>query len=99
MTRRNRKRPQARKFSTQQELSLLNPTRRPFVRKRALQTPNSARRNYLLASTGRASPRAAVKAFCLECLQYDRAAIDDCTGYACPLYSYRPLKQRRRKDG
>lgn len=44
------------------------------------------------AYDGSASPRKAIKAMCLECLSYDRAAIRGCTGYSCPLWEYRPYQ-------
>jgi hypothetical protein len=47
--------------------------------------PRSCKR--LLAScwSKNASPRQAIKAFCEECVGYDRAAVAACTAYACPL--------------
>jgi hypothetical protein len=44
------------------------------------------------AYSGEASPRKAIKAFCLECVGYDRKAISDCTAPACPLWLYRPYQ-------
>jgi hypothetical protein len=44
------------------------------------------------AYSGQASPRTAIKAFCLECVGYDRKAITDCTAPACPLWLYRPYQ-------
>jgi hypothetical protein len=43
--------------------------------------------------TKKASPRAAVRAFCQECCGYDRAMIADCTAWACPLFEYRPYQE------
>ena len=44
-----------------------------------------------------ASPRAAIKAFCLACVGYQRAVITDCTSLACPLWPYRPFVKRAKK--
>ena len=38
------------------------------------------------------SRRLAIKAFCFECMGYDRAAIRNCTAPACPLWEVRPFK-------
>ena len=40
----------------------------------------------------KASPRQAIKAFCAECVGYDRTAVTQCTAYACPLWRYRPYQ-------
>ena len=39
---------------------------------------------------GSASPRQAIKAFCLACTQYDRDEITHCPVWRCPLHAYRP---------
>ncbi len=44
------------------------------------------------ALDGTASPRQAIKAFCLHCVGDLRDQITNCTGYACPLYAYRPYQ-------
>ena len=44
------------------------------------------------AYSGEASPRKAIKAFCLECVGYDRKAISGCTAPSCPLWLYRPYQ-------
>lgn len=38
-----------------------------------------------------------VKAFCLECVGFDRQAVADCTAYACPLYDKRPFQGKKRR--
>lgn len=63
------------------------------IRKRAAEMPVSARNGYLRAARGKASPRAAIKAFCLECVGFDRAAITGCTADCCPLFLYRPFQE------
>ena len=44
------------------------------------------------AYDGVASPRAAIRAFCLSCTGDSRNAVRDCTSYACPLREYRPYQ-------
>ena len=44
------------------------------------------------ACEGSASPRQAIKAFCLHCVGDLRDQITNCTAYACPLYEYRPYQ-------
>jgi hypothetical protein len=44
------------------------------------------------AAEGQASPRAAIKAFCLYCTGYLRAEITNCTARQCPLWNYRPYQ-------
>lgn len=44
------------------------------------------------AFDGEASPRQAIKAQCLACTGYSRQAVADCTGFSCPLWSYRPYQ-------
>lgn len=55
--------------------------------------PVSAKTILERAFEGAASPRAAIKAKCLECLNFDRKAIGACTGYSCPLWAYRPYQK------
>lgn len=70
----------------------LDPSRRSAVLRRAAQVPESARTLYLRAVLGQASPRQAIKSHCLECACCDRAAIAECSGLACPLWTYRPFQ-------
>lgn len=62
--------------------------------RRLAACPSSSKR--LLAScwAKKASPRAAIKAFCAECVGYDRDAVAGCTAYACPLWRYRPFQTK-----
>ena len=78
-------------FSTEEALSRIEPTRRASIEEMLLEIPISARRNYLRAAVGKAPPRNAIKAFCLQCAGWDRNEIRRCTAVACPLYSYRPF--------
>lgn len=70
-------------------------TLHPAVRKRLADMPDSARRGYLRAIQGKASPRAAIKAFCMECCGWQRDEVRLCTAQACPLYAYRPFQGGR----
>ena len=73
-------------------LSAIDPARRPAVGKRVAETPPSARRGYLRAAAGTASPRQAIKALCMECGGWQRDVVRFCTAVACPLYAYRPFQ-------
>jgi len=37
----------------------------------------------------------AIKAFCLECLGYERSAIRDCPSGGCALWAFRPYQRKR----
>ena len=54
--------------------------------------PESARGHFVASWSGKASPRRAIKAQCLECQGFDRAAVTECTAYACSLWMYRPFQ-------
>lgn len=71
----------------------LKATQDPSVAKRAAQTPPKCRAAYLRAVQGKASPRAATKAFCLECVGWQREEVAHCTAPACPLYAYRSFRR------
>jgi hypothetical protein len=62
------------------------------VAKRLAQVPAASKKGYLRAASGKCAPRSAIKAFCLECVGWDRAAVRDCTALACPLWAYRPFR-------
>ena len=79
----------------QNRLSRLDPTRRPAVERRLAKMPKTCRNTYLRAVGGR-SPKAAIKAFCLECVGWQREEVARCTSPACPLYGYRPFQRRGR---
>ena len=55
--------------------------------------PVSARLTVERAFSGKASPRQAIKAHCLTCVDFDRAAITDCRVHRCPLWAYRPFQR------
>ena len=60
---------------------------------RLATTPESAKGHFVAAWAGKCSPRRAIKAQCLECVGFDRQAITDCTGWACPLWAFRPFQK------
>lgn len=62
------------------------------------QTPSLYRGWKERAYAGTASPRAAIKAFCLHCTGDMRAEIRDCTSYACPLRECRPYQSDAEDD-
>ena len=63
------------------------------IHDRALEMPENCVRTYLRAIRGR-SMRAAIKAFCCECMGWEdyHRGIRDCTSPACPLFPYRPFQ-------
>lgn len=83
--------------SAQNRLARLDPARRASVEKRLSQMPPTCRNNYLKAVSGK-SPAAGIKAFCMECVCWDRAEVAGCTSLACPLYAYRPFKLAVEKE-
>ena len=46
------------------------------------------------ARKGTASPRTAIKAFCLECVVLVRKDVSECTETRCPLWRYRPYQEK-----
>jgi len=61
------------------------------IRERREQMPDIYKANYDKAMGGK-SKAAAIKAFCLECVCWQREEVRMCTAKACPLYPYRPYK-------
>ena len=61
------------------------------IQKRLNDIPIMYKNHYRKAMTGRCRT-AAVKAFCLECMGWQRTEVRNCTSVACPLYLYRPYK-------
>ena len=66
------------------------------IAKRLEDTPETMRRTYLRAVSGRSKP-AAIRAFCAECCGWVREEVRLCTAPACPLYPYRPFMGRGRQ--
>lgn len=58
---------------------------------RLADMPKAYRRNYEMAMAGN-SRKAAMKAFCLECVMWQRNEVKLCPSIACPLYPYRPFQ-------
>jgi hypothetical protein len=75
-----------------QALRAVEPARRAAVARRAGNMPVSMRKGYFDAASGKASPRAAIRAHCLECVGWEREEVPACTAVACPLYLYRPFQ-------
>ena len=60
------------------------------VVEKAYAMPKKYRQAFLKTVEGAASPREAIKAFCLECMGYARTEVRDCKSIVCPLNHYRP---------
>jgi hypothetical protein len=56
--------------------------------------PALYRGNYRKAISGK-SKAAALKAMCLDCVNWQRQEISQCTVETCPLYPYRPFQSRK----
>lgn len=70
----------------------LEPVRRRMIEENALEMPKVNVSVYLRAVRGKSRP-AAIKAFCMECVGWQRREVALCTSLACPLYPYRPFKE------
>lgn len=92
------KTPEALSEAIRERLSALDPCKRAQVEKRAADVPKSARQGYVRAALGETSPRQAIKAFCMECMAWDRTEVAQCTARACPLYGYRPFARDRNEN-
>mgnify|MGYP001355358315 CR=1 FL=1 len=51
------------------------------------------------AFEGKASPRRAIKAFCLSCTGFVRDEVRNCTVVLCPLHAFRPYVKRDDDQG
>lgn len=58
-------------------------------RNRLAQIPPPRQRPIFLRAWAGKSRKAAIRAFCLECVGYESAEVNRCTAPACPLYPYR----------
>lgn len=63
------------------------------IAKRRADMPKAYRGIYDKAMGG-ASKAAAIHAFCLECVGWDRNAVKRCMSTPCPLFPYRPYQGR-----
>lgn len=61
------------------------------IAERLTNMPESWRKTYLKAVGGK-NRAAGVKAFCQECVGYERAEVTACTDRGCPLWLYRPYR-------
>lgn len=68
---------------------------RSLVAQVAATVPVKFRAGFLKATEGKCSPRAAIKAKCLDCANYTIAEVTHCTVVACPLWSLRPFRKAR----
>ena len=87
---------EARDSEAQNKRTDTGAARQSAIAERAAQMPKSCRRRYLKATRGKASPRVAIKAFCLECCGWQRQEVRICTNLACPLWEYRPFAEGKR---
>ena len=67
------------------------------IAKRRADMPSAYRNNYDRAMGGK-SQSAAIKAFCLECVMWQREEVKLCPSVACPLYPYRPYTVAQSAD-
>jgi hypothetical protein len=58
------------------------------IERKANMFPVGQKAGYLRATEGRASPRTAIKIFCVECMGYNMADAKDCVTVECPLFRY-----------
>jgi hypothetical protein len=65
--------------------------RSQVIELRLKEAPESVKKTLARAFSGDASPRQAIRATCLACVGFDRDSIRNCSGYSCPLWSYRPF--------
>ena len=68
-----------------------NTKRADRITERRADMPKIHRANYDEAVSGK-SRKAAIKAFRLECVCWQKEEVRLCTSLACPLYPYRPYK-------
>ena len=66
-------------------------------KQRIESTPPMSRGIMERALSGKATRAGCIKAMCLECVGFERAAITECTAYACPLWHKRPFQPKGAK--
>lgn len=59
------------------------------------EAPESVKNSLAHAFSGSASPRKAIKVFCLVCVGYDRSEVKNCSSWGCPLWAYRPFQDKQ----
>ena len=62
------------------------------------QAPESQRLTLSRALEGTASPRAAIRAKCLDCCAFDRNEVRYCPAILCALHRYRPFQDAANVD-
>ncbi len=67
---------------------LVSPQDTTIATEYELRIPPAHRGRYRRASTGR-SRKAAIRAFCLECVGWSSKEVKLCTSPGCPLFKYR----------
>ena len=66
-------------------------TQQEQIKKRLANMPSIYRGHYRKAMRGR-SMKAAIKAQCLECVNWARKEVELCTDSGCPLFLFRPFQ-------
>ena len=66
---------------------------------KALEDVPTSCKNPFRKAYARRSATQAIKAMCLDCLQFDKKAIRECTAPRCPLWRYRPYQVKRTAKG
>lgn len=83
------------KIKSTKSSPFIDPEREGRIAERRLQIPKIHRSNYDRAMKGK-SMKAAIKAFCLECVCWQKEEVRLCTSLTCPLYPYRPYRSSNR---
>ena len=73
-------------------------TTEAIILSRLAEMPSGHRNGYVKAMSG-SSKAAGIKAFCLECVCWERVEVTRCSGTACPLWPYRPFQPKGNADG
>jgi len=63
------------------------------IRKYRSEMPAIHRKTYDRAIQGK-SHKSAINSFCLACVMWQKEEVRLCTSLACPLYPYRPYKEK-----
>jgi hypothetical protein len=87
--------------SQQTDKSSMELLREEKIARRMEEIPKKYRRIYKKAAESR-SKSAAIKAFCLECVCWQKNEIINCSCLTCPLYGVRPFiksRQAAKNDG
>ena len=71
--------------------------RERLIAERLAEMPKPYRAKYLKATEGR-SLRAAIDAFCMECVGWEYKEVRKCTAKACSLWPVRPHQEARLRN-